>query len=182
MGKLTMNTCLGKVALLATCIFGITGCGGRSLESARNDLLMCYSSNTFADWHLERDQGRDGFYGVPHAEREIISHDQAAVPVAQELMASFDHRLRCSGLTIISAVKGEKDAVDVFVEHLDDPYGPIRWRCWYALNDAGVLPLESMPDSGNCGIERWKALKQACHLTMDAGPRGRPIAAASMVQ
>jgi len=138
--------------------------GSRGLESAKNDLLMGYSANSAADWRLERSRAKDGYYHLPGAEEAIIAYGKPAVPIAEELLESFDHRVRCSGLTVLAAVEEKEAMIPVFVEHLDDPYGPIRWKCWQGLHEMNALPLESMPSPRRDDLGQWKRLKRACRV------------------
>ncbi len=49
---------------------------------------------------------------------------KAALPVAERLMVDYDHRLRCTGLTILLNVKGAEAIKPTLVEYLNDPYPP----------------------------------------------------------
>ncbi len=167
----TLKRC-AMATMVAMCLLEVAGC--RSLESAKNELLWCYSENAVADWRFDRERGDGGYYGVPRSERAIIAHGKAAIPVAEEFMMSFDPRIRCSGLRIISAVIGREAAAGVFVEHLDDPYGPIRWQCWHGLHEMNLLPLESMPDPRRDHLKQWKRLKKTCQGPPGSGRKARP--------
>lgn len=145
----------------------------KGLDAARKGLLASYSASTAADWLLERRKDEYGYYGLPGAEGEIIAFGQAAVPIAEEFLASFDHRIRCSGLTIMSEIVGSQGRSKVFVEHLDDPYSPIRMKCWHALKELSALPAESAPPACHDYLRHWKRLKSACRIAAEVvGDKG----------
>lgn len=157
-----MWRCVGfwlcAVACVACC------CSGCSpITMAKKDILAAYSENATADWRLERSRGEDGqgYYSIPLLERALIAQGAAAEPIAEEFLESFDHRLRCTGLTVLIAVRGSKGVTSVLIDHLDDPYGPIRWHCWHALYDMGIIALETMPPKRDC-LRPWRTIKEQC--------------------
>ncbi len=156
------------VMLLSAAVLSSSGCNGADVDVAKRNLLAAYAQNGEADWRLERERPEAaGFYGIPRLEDPLISHGQAAVPVAQGLLRSFDHRVRCSGLTILVAIHGVKNMQDVLIDHLDDPYEPIRWKCWHLLRDRGLVTLESMPTHEDY-LSRWLQVKRQARMRLTA--------------
>ena len=146
------------ILLMVLLVAAANGCS--SLEMARNDLLKAHAETVYADWHLIRVQGEEvGYHTISVLEEAVIRHGKAANPIAMELLQSFDYRHRCSGLTILIRVNGSKAIEDVLIDHLDDPFGPIRWECWHQLRETGLLELESMPHNRD-PLAEWKALKK----------------------
>ncbi len=138
----------------------LIGCG--SPLTAAKAIRQYWSEVETAEWVMEQQEqqeGREGaFYGVPVLEKKLIAFGQSADAEAIRLTRSFDHRVRCSGLNAIMGIRGREGAKNVLVEHLTDPYEPIRWFCWHELNELGLLDLTSMPVDRDC-LGQWKRLK-----------------------
>ena len=134
----------------------LAGCNSPAAVS--NGIVRHWDELSEADWELEQEKGQNSYYGVPVLENKLIAHGQAGETEAMKLVRNFDHRIRCSGLTVIIGIKGRDRAKDVLVQHLTDPYEPIRWRCWHELRDLGVVSIDSMPARQEC-LSQWKHLK-----------------------
>lgn len=140
----------------AATFLSFTGCS--SPKSASRSILAHWAELAHADWLYEMEKGQDSYYSVQVFEDELIAHGQAADAEAMKMLRNFDHRVRCSGLTVIIGIRGLDGAKDVLVEHLTDPYEPIRWRCWHQLHDLRAVDLDSMPARRDF-LGQWKRLK-----------------------
>ena len=153
-----------KLILLSTAILFFDGCS--AIDTAKRNLIAAYAQNSLADWRLEREKPEyAGFYGIPQFENPLIAQGNAAVPVAKEFLRSFDHRIRCSGLTILLCIRGAKNIKSTLIDHLDDSYGPIRWECWYLLKDMKLVTLESMPKDEDY-LSGWRQVKREAQMRL----------------
>ncbi|NLW85652.1 MAG: hypothetical protein GXY38_02130 [Planctomycetes bacterium] len=155
-----MNEELGMLRLcfmfaLCTLLF-LLGCGSPS--AASRDIVQAYGELAEAHWDLEQRQGYTAFTGIPVLEKQLIAYGHAADTEAMKLTRNFDHRIRCSGLTVILSIRGRVGARDVLVDHLTDPHEPIRWFCWHELRALGVIDLRTMPSDID-HLAEWRQLK-----------------------
>lgn len=151
-------------SIVMSCTLVVAGCDNAAQRGKRM-LLAARAENARADFLFDLEEFPEQAYGgIPAIEKDIIATGSDARPVARELLMDFDHRLRCSGLTIMMEVGDPEEVKRILVEHLVDPYEPIRWKCWHKLEELGLVGLDSMPRHDD-SLQQWKDLRDQCLVT-----------------
>lgn len=150
-----------QIRMVVVCITLCCGCSGMRARTAEWQIRQTASLTQAADWKSERAKEpiHHAYYHFA-GEAELIACGQAAMPYLHKLLYNFDHRLRCVGITVMLEVARSATTRRILVEHLDDPYLPIREKCMSELWWMGWRDLPSIVNKTS--VAEWKALKELC--------------------